>query len=88
MNSERLLRRGRGEPSSALGQVGALGLSAAVAERDRIGAHRAPVTPSALSTLEGRLRRALAVRAPRLRVFLLAAVLLLPLMLVTTFADR
>ncbi|MEU4551142.1 sigma-70 family RNA polymerase sigma factor [Micromonospora violae] len=40
------------------------------------------------STFEGRVRRALNVRALRLRVFLLVAVLLLPLVLVTTFADR
>ncbi|WP_405093209.1 hypothetical protein OG767_10465 [Micromonospora sp. NBC_01392] len=39
-------------------------------------------------TFGGRVRRALDVRALRLRVFLLVAVLLLPLVLVTTFADR
>ncbi|SCF25173.1 hypothetical protein [Micromonospora mirobrigensis] len=43
---------------------------------------------SAPSTFVGRVRRALDVRAPRLRLFLLVAVLLLPLVLVTTFADR
>lgn len=88
MNSEGLLRRGRGKPRSGPGRVGPLGLSGAVAGHDLAAARRAPATPSAISTCEGRLRRALDVRALRLRVFLLVAVLLLPLVLITTFADR
>lgn len=40
------------------------------------------------STFGVRVRRALDVRALRLRVFLLVTVLLLPLVLITTFADR
>ncbi|MEV0156340.1 hypothetical protein AB0H57_21785 [Micromonospora sp. NPDC050686] len=43
---------------------------------------------SAASTFGVRVRRAIDVRALRLRVFLLVAVLLLPLVLITTCADR
>ncbi|MEU4481879.1 hypothetical protein AB0F68_28020 [Micromonospora sp. NPDC023966] len=43
---------------------------------------------SAPSTFGVRVRRSLDVRALRLRVFLLVTVLLLPLVLITTFADR
>ncbi len=43
---------------------------------------------SAPSTFGARVRRAVDVRALRMRVFLLATVLFLPLVLVTVFADR